>query len=78
MTEAWYASNMMLPQRRGDAVSLILDGHVTQIFQTHALTVTLYMDDGSKVVTTEPAIDDVFDVVSRCGDPCSDIILATE
>ena len=62
----------------GDAVSLILDGHVTQIFQTHALTVTLYMDDGSKVVTTEPAIDDVFDVVSRCGDPCSDIILATE
>jgi hypothetical protein len=40
--------------------------------------VTLYLDDGSKVTAVEPAIDDIFDVVSRCGEPCSDIILATE
>ena len=60
------------------AVALVLDGRATQIFQTHALTVTLYLDDGSKVTTVEPAIDDIFDVVSRCGEPCSDIILATE
>ncbi len=31
------------------AVAMVLDGRVTQVFQTHALTVTLYLDDGSKV-----------------------------
>lgn len=61
-----------------EAVTLILAGRVTQVVQTHALTVTLYLEDGSIVTTIEPVIDDVFDVISRCGDACSDMILATE
>ena len=61
-----------------EAVALILAGRVTQVVQTHALTVILYLEDGSMVTTIEPAIDDVFDVISRCGDVCSDMILATE
>jgi hypothetical protein len=61
-----------------EAVALILDGRVTQVLQTHALTVTLHLDDGSTVTVVEPAIDDVFDVVARCGDVCNDLILATE
>ena len=61
-----------------EAVALILAGRVTQVVQTHALTVILYLEDGSIMTTIEPAIDDVFDVISRCGDVCGEMILATE
>jgi hypothetical protein len=40
--------------------------------------VTLHTRDGQRLVTFEPQIDDVFDVVEQCGDPCADMILATE
>ena len=61
-----------------EARELILSGQVEQVFQLHSLEVQLYLEDGRKLVTTEPAIDDVFDVVEECGEPCADIVLATE
>lgn len=60
------------------AQELINAGQVTTVTQLHSLEVTLQLDDGSTVTTTEPAIDDVFDVIRACGDPCSDIVVATE
>ncbi len=61
-----------------EAQNLILKGEVAQVTQLHNLTVFLTLKDGNMVQTVEPNIDDVFDVVDQCGDPCSDIIIATE
>lgn len=61
-----------------EARELILAGEVEQVFQLHSLEVTLYLYDGRKLVTTEPHIDDVFEVVEECGEPCADMMLATE
>jgi inhibitor of cysteine peptidase len=61
-----------------EARELILSGRVEQVVQLHSLEVRLYLEDGRTLVTTEPSIDDVFDVVDECGEPCVDMILATE
>lgn len=61
-----------------EAEKLILDGQVQQIFQAHSLEVQMTLKDGRRVVATEPSIDEVFQVVDRCGQPCAGIALATE
>ncbi len=61
-----------------EARELILSGQVEQVVQLHSLEVRLYLKDGRVLVTTEPHIDEVFAVVDQCGEPCADIILATE
>ncbi|MCB8926789.1 MAG: META domain-containing protein [Ardenticatenaceae bacterium] len=60
------------------AVSLLNSGEVIEIFQTHSLDVTLTLVDGRLVKTVEPAIDDIFTAIEACGEPCSDILMATE
>lgn len=60
------------------AVDLVGSGRVAEIYQTHSLDVTLVLDDGCTVHTVEPVIDDIFHEVEKCGEPCSEIILATE
>ena len=60
------------------AVSMIMNGEVKQITQTHALDVTLQLKDGRTLITAEPAIDDVIQVIQRCGEACKDIVIATE
>ncbi|MGD2179237.1 MAG: hypothetical protein PVG71_15605, partial [Anaerolineae bacterium] len=57
-----------------EAKALILAGEVQQVTQLHSLEVRLELKDGRSMVTTEPQIDDVFDVVQACGDPCADMI----
>ena len=61
-----------------EAREIILSGGVEQVFQLHSRQVTLYLEDGRRLVTVEPEIDAVFKVVEECGDPCADVILATE
>lgn len=61
-----------------DAERLILSGEVAQIFQLHSLDVMLILRDGRRLTTVEPRIDAVFEVVDRCGDPCNQMLLATE
>jgi len=61
-----------------EARELILSGQVEQVVQLHSLEVRLYLQNGRELVTTEPNIDDVFDVVEECGEPCADMTLATE
>jgi len=60
------------------AVNLLRTGEVEQVFQLHNLTVTLYFKDGQQVKTIEPVIDAIFAEVETCGNPCSNILLATE
>jgi hypothetical protein len=72
------------PEASGNEVSwdeareLILAGEVHQVTQLHSLEVTLELKDGRRLVTMEPEIDAVFDVVDACGEPCADMVLATE
>jgi heat shock protein HslJ len=60
------------------AVSILNSGEVVEIFQTHSLDVTLTLADGRVIKTVEPAIDDIFTAVEDCGEPCSNVLLATE
>ncbi len=43
-----------------------------------SLEVTLTLNNGAQVQTTEPSIDLVFRVAQECGTPCADILLVTE
>ncbi|MEJ2749725.1 MAG: DUF333 domain-containing protein [Anaerolineae bacterium] len=60
------------------AADLIRNGLVDAVSQTHALEVTLNLKDGRSLTTIEPQIDDVFQVINECGEPCSNMIIATE
>ncbi|MEJ2706211.1 MAG: hypothetical protein P8074_01235 [Anaerolineales bacterium] len=60
------------------AVALINNGEVAQVVQTHNLQVTLDLKDGRSLIAREPNIDDVFKVIDGCGQPCTDISVATE
>jgi len=61
-----------------EARELILAGEVVQVTQLHSLEVTLELKDGRQLVTKEPEIDAVFDVVDQCGEACADVVMATE
>jgi hypothetical protein len=60
------------------AVSMILNGEVTQVMQTHDLKVYLTLKDGRTLFSLEPEIDTVIQVIRSCGDPCKAIMIATE
>ena len=60
------------------AVEILNSGDVEMVVQLHSLDVTLTMEDGSEIHTVEPRIDAVFEEIQKCGEPCSDIALATE
>ena len=53
------------------AVEILNSGQVTQIFQTHALEVTLTLEDGRQLHTIEPHIDAIFQEIEACGAPCA-------
>ena len=60
------------------AISAVLSGRVTCVFQSHHLSVVLTFTNGTQWDTTEPAIDDIFHVANQCGSPCANMTLATE
>ena len=60
------------------AVEILNTGDVEMVTQLHSLDVTLTMKDGSEIHTVEPQIDDIFAEIEKCGEPCSQIIIATE
>jgi hypothetical protein len=54
------------------AEEIILSGNVIQIQQaTASLKVTLVLNDGRTLETTEPALDEVIRVIERCGSKCN-------
>ena len=60
------------------AVEILNSGDVEMVVQLHSLEVTFTMKDGSEIHTVEPQIDAIFAEIEKCGDPCSQITLATE
>jgi hypothetical protein len=61
-----------------EAIEILNSGDVVTVVQLHSLEVTLELSNGSRITTTEPHIDDIFDEVQKCGSPCQGIVLATE
>jgi len=57
---------------------MIMNGEVERVVQTHALKVTLLLKDGRALVSVEPEIDGVLEVIKLCGEKCVDIVVATE
>lgn len=60
------------------AKEILHSGEVEQVFQSHSKNVTLILKNGTTLNTVEPNLDDIFSEVKKCGEPCQDIILATE
>jgi hypothetical protein len=60
------------------AVEILNSGDVEMVVQLHSLDVTLTLKDGTEINTVEPSIDAIFREVDKCGQPCREIILATE
>ncbi len=61
-----------------EAIDILKSGKVETVVQYHSRVVTLIMKDGGEVLTREPRIDLVFDVIEECGAPCADIGVLTE
>ncbi len=57
----------------GKAEELILGGKVAKVYHAQTMNVTLVLKDGTEAVTIEPVLDEVFKVIERCGQACSDI-----
>jgi hypothetical protein len=60
------------------AVEILYSGNVEMVAQAHSLDVVFTMEDGSQIHTVEPEIDAIFTEIQKCGEPCSQIIYATE
>ena len=60
------------------ALSMIQNGEVTQVMQSHDLKVYLTLQDGRTLMTVEPAIDEIIKMIKKCGENCKNIQIATE
>lgn len=60
------------------AVEILNSGNVEMVMQAHSLDITLTMQDGSQIHTVEPQIDAIFAEIEKCGEPCRQIVQATE
>ena len=60
------------------AVAMLQNGEVEKVMQTHDLKVYLTLKDGRTLLSYEPQIDEVMKAIQACGDPCKDILVATE
>jgi hypothetical protein len=61
-----------------EAITVLQTGQVTQVIQTHSLYVSLWLKNGSVITTKEPTIDAISYELSKCGDPCKNIVFGTE
>ncbi|SRR6266849_4068466 len=61
-----------------EAITILHTGEVTRVMQTHQLYVSLWLKDGTVITTKEPTIYSLSYELSKCGDPCKNIVFATE
>jgi hypothetical protein len=60
------------------AIAVLHTGQVTRIFQTHHLEVSIWLKNGTVMITREPNIDAIFHEIQKCGEPCKNIETWTE
>src|SRR5712664_4239453 len=61
-----------------EAITILRTGQVTRVIQTHQLYVSLWLKNGSVITTKEPTIYSISYELSKCGDPCKNIVFVTE
>jgi hypothetical protein len=61
-----------------EARTLVMEGQVVKVAQSHSLDVIIYLEDGRVVSTVEPEIDAVFVLLDECGEICKDVIRTIE
>jgi len=60
------------------AQELVLDCRAKEVFQNHALEVTVVLNNGVKLTTIEPVIDDIMDIAVSAEEKCGNIVIGTE
>jgi hypothetical protein len=60
------------------AQGLVLGCRAEKVFQTHALKVTVVLNNGVKLTATEPVIDDIMDIAVSAREKCGNIVIGTE
>jgi hypothetical protein len=60
------------------AIEILNSGQVESVMQAHNLKVSFVLENGCRIWTIEPRIDDIFEEVQKCGDLCARISLGTE
>jgi len=61
-----------------EAITILNNGEVKSVMQTHSLDVTLILKNRTTIHTKEPRIDMIFDEIDKCGDLCKNLVMATE
>ena len=61
-----------------DALEVLYVCEVENVVQTHSLAVNIILKNDIVVSTKEPRIDEIFRVISQCGEKCKHIGLITE
>ena len=61
-----------------DVAALLAAGQVADVFQSHTLLVVINMRDGTSKITTEPAKDEIFKLLDKCGEGCLQVKRVSE
>ena len=61
-----------------EAITALHRGEVTRVIQTHQLYVSLWLKNGTAITTKEPTIYALSYELSKCGEPCKNIVFGTE
>lgn len=60
------------------AIEILDSGKVVSVMQTHSLEVSFALENGCRIQTVEPRIDDILEELRKCGDLCAMIPFGTE
>ena len=60
------------------AIDILHTGQVESVTQLHSLKVTFILENGCRIVTVEPHIDEIFKEIDKCEDSCGVTSFATE
>lgn len=60
------------------AIEILHTGLVESVMQLHSLEVSFMLENGCRIQTIEPRIDDIFKEIDKCDDSCGVTSFATE
>jgi hypothetical protein len=60
------------------AIEILHTGQVESVVQLHSLEVSFMLENGCRITTVEPRIDDIFKEIDKCVNSCGVTSFATE
>ncbi len=61
-----------------EAIEILNSGEVVSVMQMHSLKVSFVLENGCRITTVEPHIDDIVEELQKCGDLCARVAFGTE